>query len=298
MKLKLSLPFGLAIFVMMLILQACGASELAATATAAPTNTPQLLKPTSTTTSIPAATAGSFTGLMPTKTPNLTATLRAEAWKTSQAGQPLNSTRTPRPTPTPNLAATQQIEEWGSEVQTYFDAGYLNTTDGSFLKLDDYDVSWARLTSYHWEPLVYSASDFFMSAHFKWSSAYRQADTSGCGFVFATQPNYDQYAVFLDRFKVLFVETEYYYSSIGTTRGTGRVNFDNPFDQPAEADFTLIVNGAYAYVLVNNEVVGEYTLSQSKILHGKLGLSVLSGTNKDFGTRCEMTNLHLWIPNE
>ena len=97
---------------------------------------------------------------------------------------------------------------------------------------------------------------------------------------------------------MLFVETEYYYSPVGTTRGTGRVNFDNPFDKPGEADFTLIVNGTYAYVLVNNEVIGEYTLSQSKILHGKLGLAVLSGTNKDFGTRCEMTNLHLWIPSE
>jgi hypothetical protein len=50
------------------------------------------------------------------------------------------------------------------------------------------------------------------------------------------------------------------------------------------------------YVLVNEEVVGEYTLAQSKVLRGRLGLSLLPGTNKDYGTRCEMTNLHLWIP--
>jgi hypothetical protein len=47
---------------------------------------------------------------------------------------------------------------------------------------------------------------------------------------------------------------------------------------------------------VDGEVVGEYTLSQSRSLHGNLGLTILSGTNKDFGTRCKMTNLHLWIP--
>jgi hypothetical protein len=33
-------------------------------------------------------------------------------------------------------------------------------------------------------------------------------------------------------------------------------------------------------------------------LRGRVGLALLSGTNKDFGTRCEMTDLHLWIPNE
>lgn len=85
---------------------------------------------------------------------------------------------------------------------------------------------------------------------------------------------------------------------MGTTRGTGRVQFDNPFDHPVEADLTLIVKGTYAYVLVDDEVVGEYTLSQSKILRGTIGLALLSGTNKDFGTRCEITNLHIWIPNE
>ncbi|MCI0553079.1 MAG: hypothetical protein L0287_19200 [Anaerolineae bacterium] len=76
------------------------------------------------------------------------------------------------------------------------------------------------------------------------------------------------------------------------------MNFNNPADQPAEADFTVIVKGTYVYVLVNGEVVGEYTLSKSRILEGDLGLSLLSGTNKDFGTRCEMTNVHAWIPNQ
>ena len=98
--------------------------------------------------------------------------------------------------------------------------------------------------------------------------------------------------------KFISVETGYYYEPFSPTRGTGRVNFDNPADHPVEADFTIIVKGAYAYVLVDEELVGEYTLSESKILRGELGLALLSGTNKDYGTRCEMTNLHTWIPTE
>lgn len=90
--------------------------------------------------------------------------------------------------------------------------------------------------------------------------------------------------------------TDYYYKPFGPTHGTGRVNFGNPFEAPVEADFTLIVRGVYAYVLVNGELVGEYTLSDRKAMWGKLGLTLLSGTNKDFGIRCEMTNIHIWIP--
>jgi len=191
------------------------------------------------------------------------------------------------------------VETLNAETEKYFDAGYIATTNGRFTEYDDFSEQWAQLTSYRSWTLNDEALNFYMSAHFKWSSAYRSADTSGCGFTFATQKNNDHYAVFLDRSKILFVETRSpYYLPVGLTRGIGRVKFDNPGDHPVEADFTLIVKDAYAYVLVNGELVGEYTLAQSKILRGKVGLALLSGTNKGYGTRCEMTNLHLWIPSE
>ncbi len=52
--------------------------------------------------------------------------------------------------------------------------------------------------------LNHNASDFYLSGHFRWQSAYRNADISGCGFAFGIQENGDQYAVFLDRSRVLF----------------------------------------------------------------------------------------------
>lgn len=203
---------------------------------------------------------------------------------------------TPRPTRTPDIAATQRADELIAEVLSYYDKGYLTTTQGRFSELDDFTYEWAQLGWYKPFMLEVSPSDFFMSAHFKWDSAFRSPDTSGCGFIFGVQPNDDHYAVFLDRSRVVFLMTDSqlgYSKHVGTTRGTGRVKFD----YPAEADFTLIVKGTYAYVLVNGEVVGEYTLSQSRPVRGNLGMTVLSGTNKDYGTRCEMNNLHLWIPD-
>lgn len=216
------------------------------------------------------------------------------------------ATQTPRPSPTlrptrtPDLAATQHTEELNAEVESYFEKGYLTTRDGEFTEVDDFREEWAQLGWYSMWLFRDTTSDLFMSAHFRWESAYRNADISGCGFVFDLQDNdnQDHYAVFLDRSKVYFVDTSYYYRAFGPTRGTGLVNFDNPANQPVEADFTLIVNDIHAYVLVDGKLVGEYTLSQSKAVRGKFGLALLSGTNKDFGTRCEMTNLHYWIPDK
>jgi len=227
----------------------------------------------------------------PTSTPEPTATNTAVP------------TKTPRPSPTlrstemPDFAATQHVEELNAEVQAYFDKGYLKTNDGTTIELDDFSYDWAQLGWYNWLPLGEAASDFFLSAHFKWDSAYQNSDISGCGFIFSLQENDDHYAVFLDRSKVFFLITDRargFSSPVSPTRGTGIVNFD----YPAEADFILIVKDHSAYVLVDDEVVSEYTLAQSRPLRGNLGLTVLSGTNRDYGTRCEMTDLHLWVPRE
>ena len=238
------------------------------------------------------ACAGTATEIPSTSTPVPTSTVTLTPTET------LVPTRTPRPTRTPNLAATQLIENYQGELQKYFDTGLVKTTEGSFNEYDDFSEEWAQLGWYQRTDLNDAASDFFLSARLRWSSAYRNADVSGCGFVFAIQDNGDHYAIFLDRTRILFLDSSsaYAYSRlVGLTRGSGRVRFNNPADQPVEADFTVVVTDTHTYVIVDEEIVGEYTLSQSKVLEGDLGLTILSGTNKDFGTRCEMTNIHSWI---
>lgn len=236
----------------------------------------------------------------PTSTPVPTDTSAPTATNTATPTNTPRPSPTPRPTKTPNLAATQKHEAFNAEAMTYFDAGYLSTSSGRISEIDDFGYDWAQLGWYNWLPLGKNVSDFYLSAHFKWSSAYLHADTSGCGFMFAIQENGDHYAVFLDWTRVLYLNADQstsYSRPVGLTRGTSTVKFDNPSVSPAEADFTLIVNGIHSYILVNDELIGEYTLAQSKVLKGDLGLTILSGTNKDYGTRCEMTNIHVWTPN-
>lgn len=238
---------------------------------------PQKL-PDATSTSVPART------IVPTATDQLTPT------------KTMVPTNTPRPTATPNLAATQKYDGFNREIQSYYDSGYVARTNGDIEEFDDFAVEWAQLGWYQWYPLGREVSKFAMTAHFKWTSASKNADESGCGFAFDIQPDNGHYAVFLDRSKIIFLDADSSYGSyarsVGKTSGSGRVKFDNP----AEADFTLIVNGIDAYVLVNNELIGKYTLSKSRVLQGDVGLTVLSGTNKDYGTRCEMTDIHLFEP--
>ena len=230
---------------------------------------------------------------VPTLTPEPTGTA-------TQTPTPTNTPRpspTLRPTRTPDAAATQHAEQLNRQVESYYSKGYLSTASGRLRELEAFRNDWAQLGWYNWLPVGASAGDFFMSAHFKWDSAFQSSNTSGCGFIFGLQPNNDHYAIFLDRKQVYFAITDRalgYSRPITPTRGTGLVNFE----YPAQADFALIVKGTYAYVLVNGEDVGEYTLAQGRPLQGNLGLTVLSGTNRDFGTRCEMTDLRLWTPME
>jgi hypothetical protein len=235
--------------------------------------------------------------LLPTPTATSLPTTTSTLTLPPTATQTLTPSPTLDPTQTPDLAATQHAEQLSAEVQKYYDRGYLKTTNGEFIEYEEFQREWAQIGWYGRWSFRTEASDFFMSGHFTWSSASHSADPSGCGFFFAGQDT-SEYAVLLEQSQVLFLQTNYYYSPIMPTRGTGRVKLESLADQPWEADFAVIVKGFYAYVVVNGEVVGEYSLSKSKDPHGELGVALLSGTNKDYGTRCKFSNLHLWLPDE
>lgn len=199
-------------------------------------------------------------------------------------------TSTPRPTATPNVAATQQFEAFYSLLDSYEQKGYLSTTDGTARTIKPFNEEWAQLNWYQWWPEDTVNSDFVFSGRFKWSAAFSSPDVSGCGIIFGLQDNSDHYAVFLDKSRILFLMARgSHVYNVGKTRGPGRVSYT----LPAEADFVISVKDKSAYVSVDGEVT-EYTLSQDQSTEGDFALSLLSGTNKDYGTRCEITDMILW----
>jgi hypothetical protein len=164
------------------------------------------------------------------------------------------------------------------------------------IKLEDFNESWAQLGWYQWWNLKFDVNikNFVFDSHFSWESASNISDDSGCGIVFALQEDDKNYSVFLDKTRIYFTRSDRnYYYELGKTSGTGRVQFGNP----AEADFSLIVFETQAYVFVDKNFIGEYSLSTDQPLKGRLAYSLLSGTNKDYGTRCKITNSKLWVLN-
>lgn len=171
------------------------------------------------------------------------------------------------------------------------DKGYINSTEGTFTPYEDFKEEWAQLNWYQYWPIQDKVKDFVFNAHFSWSTASATPEDSGCGVVFGLQSNDDHYAVILTNSRILFMRAAQslgnYAREVGKTKGTGRVKFGNP----AEADFTLAVSGKSAYTYVDQQFIGQYALSNDQLSEGTVALTLLSGTNKDFGTRCEMTNV-------
>lgn len=208
-------------------------------------------------------------------------------------------TATPRPTATPDLAATQQMNELNARLQTYINEGYISTGEGQLFQLDDYQMEWAQIN--YFSDLTKSGHDnkvknFVFRADFHWENAIRNPETSGCGIIFRYQDNGDFYSAYLSTERVVVggyaASAGNFVRRFGVTSGKGTVKFDNP----ADANFTLIANEEMMYVLVDDQFVGSYTLYADKLLDpGLLAYFLKSGTNKDFGTRCKITNSTLWV---
>jgi hypothetical protein len=209
-------------------------------------------------------------------------------------------TSTPRPTATPNLKATQAAEELASRIQSYVDNSYLPSTKGKAIKLEDYTREMAKIgyLDFDFAGTDELVQNFAVWANVKWENAgpVGPPHYSGCGFSFRIDPsNFDGYTAMLTNDRVLLTYCDSSVNScgeIGKTRGKGTLALGNP----AEASMELIVNNTQAYVLVDGDFIGEYTLFRDKLVDpGYLIYSIISGTNRDYGLRCEISDASLWV---
>ena len=238
-------------------------SSCAAAATPEPTATNTPLPPTITSTPTLASTS--------TATPKPTVTLT--------------------PTATINATATQQVKDFEALVQEYYDAKYVSSTSGTYTRLTDKKKSWAKIGYYLWEPTVYSPTNFIIKTDISWMSASAAADTSGCGYVFRLQDNDTQ-----DHY-LLFVSLKGYVQ-IATNVGDrfnwlGKATYGNPA-QEGKATVVLIVEDSTFRVLVNGKLLKTFTGFAGKLTTGNLAYTVISGTNKSYGTQCKFDNTELW----
>jgi hypothetical protein len=188
------------------------------------------------------------------------------------------------------LAATAEAKQFFTRVRELYEQGYLSRTDGTYFTIPDFDENWAQINWYQWYYTGYSPADFIIRADAAWESASDKANwwNSGCGFVFRVSPDGDHYMAYLAldgdvRFQRLVNEVSAY---LGDSY-YGKLNI------PAgEAEIMLVVEGDIITFFVNGEKV--HTRRDTALPSGDLALTLVSGTNLDFGTRCQMTDIELW----
>ncbi len=212
-------------------------------------------------------------------------------------------TSTPRPTATPNLAATQEYEADQARLQGYKDSGYISSIQGTVYKLTDNTKQMAQIHYLDYFDSGYNdkIQDFAAWADLKMSSAAPVAypEYSGCGFGFRMKENWDAYTAFVTNDRILitwcFQGLGNKCGIAGKTSGKGTVKLTNPFD----VHFEFIVNKGMAYALVDGQLIATYTLFKDRLGDpGYFTYGIVSGTNKDYGTRCSVSNGKIWVPDE
>lgn len=213
---------------------------------------------------------------------------------TQPPAQPV-PTEPPIPVSTPEATVPQvpaEVQEW---VDKYYEKGYLAAPQGEYHRLDDFSMDFANASmTFAKKETGYTAKDFAVRAHFKWQSAITYPDPGGCGWSFRRMKS-DSYLMFVDReWTYMGLWKDNTWTRYGRTTGEGWVGLGNP----AEADVALVVSKGKAYILIDDVLASSHTLDTDYLTGpGELDYAVVAGTYKDFGTRCEMTNVDLWIAN-
>jgi hypothetical protein len=188
-------------------------------------------------------------------------------------------------------AQTQAASSMFDEIVELAAYDYISTDEGMFFTLEDFSESWAQINWYQWRPTYLFPTDFVVRADASWDSASDNANwfSSGCGFVFRETDVDNHYLVFLG----LDGNVNFARSYRGDWKRLGSSYYGSVDIPEGSASIMLVVEGDSFTFFVNGERVR--TQVDSALKEGDLGLTLLSGTNAGYGTRCTMENVELWI---
>jgi len=192
------------------------------------------------------------------------------------------------PTTQPEDVARKEME---TIVQRLNSEGVLNSTQGTYHAISDYEDSWNQIDWYRWTYIEYPAANFVIRAKASWDTTSRggTSQNSGCGFIFRENGTENHYLMYLGLngrvyfFRVHDGKKEYIGNSVYY-----------PVEIPTgQAEIMLVANGNRFYFYVNGDYL--YDPMDGYFQEGKLGLTVLTGNAQDFGTRCKMEDIGLWV---
>jgi len=188
---------------------------------------------------------------------------------------------------------TAQAQPMFDQVQKLFTDGYLAGADGTYAHLADFDKSLAMINYIDYFPTSYSPTNFVLRVDMTWDTV-SGADkwSSGCGFVFHLGADNSYYAAYLTldgNVVVLNYTTKMRYLNRIGQGYYGKVDYPK-----GKASMVLIVRNDKGITIFINDKRVLRTGVELDLKEGYLAYSLVSGSNKDYGTRCQWNNVDLW----
>ena len=186
--------------------------------------------------------------------------------------------------------ATAAAESMHQVVEKLRDENVIASSGGTYYRLKDFEKAWAQIGWWQWWSTGYQPSNFVVRAHTSWESASLTANwyDAGCGFVFRALDENNHYLIYLA------LDGNVYMKGIASGKHLelGREYYGPLSHMEGEADVMLVADKNKIIYYINGEKIFER--EHDYLSRGDLAYTLVSGTNKDFGTRCTITNIELW----
>lgn len=189
--------------------------------------------------------------------------------------------------------ATEVAQTLYSQIISLHEQGLISTTEGAYRPLEDTDATFAQIDWFIFNSfgLRKGIRNFVISADVDWKVASDSANqsSSGCGYGFRHDGDDSFYVAFLtlDGNVTLLRRIPGQYDELGKNH-YGKVGF-----RSGEANLMLAVDGSKFTFFVNGEKV--ITVTDETLEDGELLFTVHSGINTDYGTKCSLSNIELWV---
>jgi hypothetical protein len=227
------------------------------------------------------------TGIPPQVTASSTTPVPPAIENTSAA--PLVVTEAPVVTP-----ADSQIM---TDVQDYFEKGYLPYENGDLTSLPDFSITQPSMDIHSFTRTKSQVQDFALWADIELNTigSTTYPNYTGCGFAYRVQNNDRGYTAILTNDYIRMGacssgmrQCELFGTRYGTT---GEVQVGNK----KTTQFSLVVNKDSAHVFVDGILAGQYGLFTTKLLGtGDLYYDAVSNYGAGYWTTCKITNVRLW----
>ena len=197
------------------------------------------------------------------------------------------------------LPATSELETIttkGGEIITLPDdlRGTFQVPNGFYYQMEDYDYSLAQLGSFKAVGSGHFPQHFSIRSQISWWTAKGGVNwkETGCGYIFRYLDKKNYYVIFWSLDGTVYLKR--------VNKGQEVPVYDAPYSTQrlshGEATISLIVSDNQVIAFYNDKRVFRMVDSplSGVMKDGEVGLVLFSGTNLDFGTRCQFSQTELW----